>query len=314
MRPQARNRATCDAGRVCAAERKRETALCTLRAPIRRGTHLCKALASKGTGQGPACARHPCTLANVTSKRPPVTREALASKGTGLGFGSKDSRKAQQERSWNKRTKDSKIGFRCGHPAEAPGCLSFGAGEELEVLLWSKAGWWWGCHRGEPFRAGWMPSTFLKPAPPHEQPNAGNGASAADGSTSAAPPAALATTEIAPEAPAESCQLAEASDADDGQAEQEATEDWPPIPAARQAPQLPPLPPGPPPSQEAPVWPPLPPGPPPPPGAGTSAPELQEAINGEYDNTLFLSKGKAEGTSIASLLLLPLGGAEQRLR
>jgi len=43
------------------------------------------------------------------------------------------------------------------------GQLSFAVGDQLEILRWSKAGWWWGRSLVSPDRAGWMPSAFLQP-------------------------------------------------------------------------------------------------------------------------------------------------------
>lgn len=155
------------------------------------------------------------------------------------------------------------------------GALMFDPGEKIEVLRWSKCGWWWGRRviGGSP---GWFPSAFVQPVP-----------SVTSGSSSAeAPEIEQEQPQGGGNVPAVGTCLASVTSPGGSyhrpqSAERSAQVDdavWPPLPLGPMPLCL---------SRSEEVWPPLPPGPPPsapdvsnatPPGkAQAHAAELQEA-------------------------------------
>jgi len=46
-----------------------------------------------------------------------------------------------------------------------PGCLAFNAGDQLEILRWSKFGWWWASCTSTG-KQGWIPSAYVQPVAP----------------------------------------------------------------------------------------------------------------------------------------------------
>eukprot|EP00747_Dinoflagellata_sp_TGD_P168855 gnl/TRDRNA2_/TRDRNA2_196242_c0_seq1.p1 gnl/TRDRNA2_/TRDRNA2_196242_c0~~gnl/TRDRNA2_/TRDRNA2_196242_c0_seq1.p1 ORF type:complete len:237 (-),score=47.68 gnl/TRDRNA2_/TRDRNA2_196242_c0_seq1:20-706(-) len=147
----------------------------------------------------------------------------------------------------------------CDHSAgaESASCLSFATGEIIEILRWSKRGWWWGKRQADG-QEGWVSSYCVQPA--------ATGVCAEPASSSTASTPSRQTPQHRGPEVNETSWAAFVQEV----ISEEHVDAAPPLPPGPPPAEelisedlAPPLPPGPPPAEVADVGPPLPPGPPP---------------------------------------------------